>query len=313
MRVWPGRPASRLGFGLEHVEGDFAFVDLGVGDGEGDGQSGGGAHQVQAQPPEVAGVRWRSSRSRPSRRGSTVWRWAGSGRTRRGSSRSARCRRSTRRCPRRASGSSPAAGDRRPQPLVVAGLTRQVGEQVAQMHAGVAQPAGLGREPEQGLQHRQGDQLGVGQLRLDPDLRPPRRQFGSSFNVSSTRDVQCSREGVQVGVHETSKVDGISNADRGRPRSRRRGPSTLGIGHLGIETVIVEHVELRQHCQRVLLSLVPRGALGHSSSRCRLVWPWYDRIGSGSCDRRAHRPQIRTTSPGRGIGCTAKSLMECCV
>ena len=57
--------------------------------------------------------------------------------------------------------------DAAPQPLVVAGLAGQIGEQVTEMDAGVAQPAGLGHEPGEGLQHRQRDQLGVGQLRSE--------------------------------------------------------------------------------------------------------------------------------------------------
>src|SRR6266542_2127524 len=41
---------------LEEVAGDLTLVDLRVGEGERDGQTGGGADQMQAQPPEVAGV-----------------------------------------------------------------------------------------------------------------------------------------------------------------------------------------------------------------------------------------------------------------
>ena len=48
------------------------------------------------------------------------------------------------------------------QALVIAGLERQVREQVPQLSAGVPQPPGLGGKPQQGLHHRQGDQLSVG-------------------------------------------------------------------------------------------------------------------------------------------------------
>jgi hypothetical protein len=86
------------------------------------------------------------------------------------------------------------------------------------MDAGVAQPAGLGHEPGQGLQHGQRDQLGVGQLGPERSFRQVRRQGRIILQRVIDADVQCSGEGVQIGVHETSKVDGISNADRGRLR-----------------------------------------------------------------------------------------------
>ena len=50
---------------------------------------------------------------------------------------------------------------------------------------GVAQPAGLGGEPEQRLHHHQGDQFGVGELRADPDFRAPGRCCGLSISKSS--------------------------------------------------------------------------------------------------------------------------------
>ena len=56
--------------------------------------------------------------------------------------------------------------------FVVAGTIRQVGEPGAQVGVHVSDEAGLGREPEQGLQHGQGEEFGVGELRGDPDRRP---------------------------------------------------------------------------------------------------------------------------------------------
>ena len=79
-----------------------------------------------------------------------------------------------------------------PQPLVVTGLLGQVGEQVSQPGAGVPQPAGLGGEPAQGLHHRQGDQLGVGELGGDADRRAGRRPFGRRLSAGhrSSRTVR---------------------------------------------------------------------------------------------------------------------------
>jgi hypothetical protein len=47
----------------------------------------------------------------------------------------------------------------------VSALLRQVREQVPQVRPGVADPAGLGGEPEQRLHDREGHQFGVAELR----------------------------------------------------------------------------------------------------------------------------------------------------
>jgi adenine-specific DNA-methyltransferase len=57
------------------------------------------------------------------------------------------------------------------------------------------------------LHDRQGEQLGVGQLGGDPDGRPPRAQLGGVLQGIVDGDVQCGREGVQVGVHRASRLD----------------------------------------------------------------------------------------------------------
>jgi hypothetical protein len=51
------------------------------------------------------------------------------------------------------------------QPLVVARLWGQVGEQVPEVGGGEAQPAGLAGESQQGLHHCQRHQLCIGDLR----------------------------------------------------------------------------------------------------------------------------------------------------
>jgi hypothetical protein len=63
------------------------------------------------------------------------------------------------------------------QPLVIARLLGQVREQVPQVRAGMPQPPGLGGEPQQGLQHGQGDQLGVAQPQVKANLRPAWREL----------------------------------------------------------------------------------------------------------------------------------------
>jgi hypothetical protein len=79
-------------------------------------------------------------------------------------------------------------------------MGRQVGKQVAQPLVGEPQPAPLGAEPEQDLGDGQTDQLSIG-------------EFGSPSGPATRAeqlidgDIQCDDEGVEVGVHEASKVD----------------------------------------------------------------------------------------------------------
>src|SRR5215216_3940570 len=86
------------------------------------------------------------------------------------------------------------------QPPVVGRWGRQVGKQVAQPLVGEPQPAPLGAEPEQDLGDGQTDQLSIG-------------EFGSPSGPATRAeqlidgDIQCDDEGVEVGVHEASKVD----------------------------------------------------------------------------------------------------------
>lgn len=49
--------------------------------------------------------------------------------------------------------------------------------------------------------HRQGDHLGVGDPRGDPDRRAPRRTFGCSLQQTVDPDLQCGHEGVHVSAH----------------------------------------------------------------------------------------------------------------
>ncbi len=69
---------------------------------------------------------------------------------------------------------------------------------------GVAQPPGLGGEPEQRLQHDQGDQFGVIEAWGAPDVRTPRPMLRIVGQEIIGGDVQCGSEGVQVSVHEES-------------------------------------------------------------------------------------------------------------
>lgn len=88
----------------------------------------------------------------------------------------------------------------------------------------MAQESRLGAEAQEGLEHGERQQLGVAELGDDPDPGPPLAQLGSHPKRVVDRHVQCSDKGVQVDVHETSKVElAMSNADLGRLCRVRRG------------------------------------------------------------------------------------------
>ena len=218
---------------VEHVDGDVALVDLRVGHSEGDRQPGRCAHEVQSQPPEEPRVRRAVAVAGP----------AGEPGTFRGRHRPAALDRGRVDQPGVVGPHVGVLGEeadhrlelhaRAAQPLVVAGLTRQIREQMSEMLSGVTQPASLRGEPQQRLHHRQRQQLGVGQLRGDPDLRAPRR---AGRDVPSTchrsaRTVQ-SRGCPDRRPSDPPRSTWVSNADHGRPPLSRRGPSPLGIGHL---------------------------------------------------------------------------------
>jgi hypothetical protein len=115
------------------------------------------------------------------------------------------------------------------QPLVVAGLLGQIPKQVAQMGAGIPQPAGLAGEPQQRLQHREGDQLRVADPRCDPDRRPAGHPFGCGLQQIVGAHVQCRGEGVQISVHESllpfvwvaTLILGTLHLSSGQPRRRQ--------------------------------------------------------------------------------------------
>ena len=78
---------------------------------------------------------------------------------------------------------------------------REVREPRLQVGVGVADEPGFGGEPQQCLQHGEGEEFGVGEFGGDPDSGP----FGSPLWVVDEEivdgDVESGREGVQVRVH----------------------------------------------------------------------------------------------------------------
>ena len=85
------------------------------------------------------------------------------------------------------------------EPLVVARLMRQVGEQVPEPGVAHPQPVMLRPRPEQHLGHRQAHQLGIGQ-----PFRLARPAPAGRDHVVVDLHIQCGQEGVQVWRHNRS-------------------------------------------------------------------------------------------------------------
>jgi hypothetical protein len=96
-------------------------------------------------------------------------------------------------------------GRQPPQALVVAGLLRDVGEQVPEPPAGEAQEAPLGRAVEEDLSDGERDELGVG------DPRPATRT-GAPGKEIVHRHIKCGEQGVEFGAHEATSVVDVAGA-----------------------------------------------------------------------------------------------------
>ena len=93
--------------------------------------------------------------------------------------------------------------------FVVSGSLGDVGEPGAEVCSGVADEPGFGVVSEEGLQHSEGGQLGVGQFRGDAYLGPGRRPVGVFGYEVVDGCVECSREGVQIRVHSRPPRSGV--------------------------------------------------------------------------------------------------------
>jgi len=113
------------------------------------------------------------------------------------------------------------------QPLVVTRLQGQVREQVPQVRAGIPDPAGLGGEPEQRLQHREGNELGIAELRRPARSRAPRARIvlacaDGGSNVAVAARLRIDRKTVTRwrGRFLEKRLDGLTGDPRpGVPRS----------------------------------------------------------------------------------------------
>ena len=101
----------------------------------------------------------------------------------------------------------------------------------------VAQETGLGSVSQQRLDHRQGDQLGVGQLGSDPHRGSLGHPLGMLDQQIINCHIYCGSEGVEVRVHTRSS--GIGEVfsprilDTPTPKTVDYPPTPLGTTHLG--------------------------------------------------------------------------------
>jgi hypothetical protein len=202
----PGPVGDQLRLDLEHAQQRLAFVGFGAGQGEGDRQAVQGAHQVQAQAPEEPRVAGAVPVLRPSGQVGPLGRLAGASALDRGGVDHPHVICPQRGVDRQQPCDIPDQVRSLAQPLVVSRLSRQVGKQVPQVGAGVAEPLPFGGEAEHRLQHRERDQFGIAELGRDAHLRPVRGQLRRILEQVIALDEQRGREGVQIGVHRASRL-----------------------------------------------------------------------------------------------------------
>jgi hypothetical protein len=77
-------------------------------------------------------------------------------------------------------------------------------------------PAGLGGISQQGLHHRERDQLRIAQPGLQARRRPPRRQVRILLQRVIGSHIECGREGVYV-VRHTMIVDTLASCPQLTP------------------------------------------------------------------------------------------------
>src|SRR5258706_3609057 len=174
----------------DQIDEDLTFVSFGVAQSERDGQAGHVGDQGQPQTPEEPGVRGAVAIAGPAGQVGTLNRLAGHAARHRGGVGDP-----DRVAPQVGVGDQyrdemADLGAQTPQAFVVAGLLGQVGKQVDDRLAGKTNPATLVVEPEQRLHHRHRDQLGVGDLRGDPDPRPPPVELRRRLQLVVDPDVE---------------------------------------------------------------------------------------------------------------------------
>ena len=110
----------------------------------------------------------------------------------------------------------------------------------------VAQETGLGSVSQQRLDHRQGDQLGVGQLGSDPHRGSLGHPLGMLDQQIINRHIYCGSEGVEVRVHTRSPGIGevfspqILDTPTPTPKTVDYPPTPLGTTHLGLQQSLEE-------------------------------------------------------------------------
>ena len=234
MRVWPAR--ARRAWAIISVAMSRSSALAGA-SAKAIGRSRWGGHQVEAQPPEVAGVGGAVAVFGPSPRVRALLGCAAV---------SALDGRGVHQpqvvMPRWAVPGRP-GDDVLHREAVVGGSGRQMREPWSQMGVRVAQETGLGSVSQQRLDHRQGDQLGVGQLGSDPHRGSLGHPLGMLDQQIINCHIYCGSEGVEVRVHTRSpgigEVFSPQILDTPTPKTVDYPPTPLGTTHLGYLPVVI--------------------------------------------------------------------------
>jgi hypothetical protein len=204
--VAAGGDSGRDWGGGEDVVQGVAFVGFGAGQCPADGQTVQGAEQVQPQAPEEPGVGGAVAVLGPAGQLGAVHGFPGPGAFDRGGIDDPHVVAGDRGLPAEHPDQPGHGGRQFPQPLVVARLLGQVGEHLEQMSPGVAQPAGLAGVAQQSLHHRQREQFGIADLGGDADPRTGLEPLRVSSEQIIGGHIECGSEGVQIGVHRSSRI-----------------------------------------------------------------------------------------------------------
>jgi hypothetical protein len=197
----PGAGVHESGVDLQHGEQGLALVGLRPGDREHDGQAVQGADQVEPKAPEVPGVTGAVAVLRPARDVTPLHGLAGAAALDRGGVHDPHVVAPQARVHAQPADDGHEQEDHLSQPLVIPGLADLPGEQAREVRARVPQPAPLRPEAEQGGHDRHGQQFGITDSRHHAAFRPPRRQARLGQEQVVDLDIQCSREGLDVLVH----------------------------------------------------------------------------------------------------------------
>src|SRR5680860_1162156 len=204
---------------VEHLARNVALGDIGRGELEGDRGAVARAKQIEPKTPEEAGMRAAVAVGGIAGELRTTGRLARLATGNRGRVEQPEPVTEGRRDESEVADRAPDLGNELAQPLVVAGLLGQIGEQMPEPIARQREELAVVRQPKQDLRDGERDQLSV------VDSWWPARPFTSGQEVIH-QHINCREKGVEVGAHEASLVDvAIATPDFGTLRAASSQPN----------------------------------------------------------------------------------------